>query len=215
MAPVLANEVCRLRECIAEFSQLNNEPSWPRFRGVCEFPQYRAILTALYNLAGGGPMIDLGCGEAHVTKNFEGVLVDSVVRPNKKLPVAKMDIRDAPAKFADRRFRLMIMTDVIEHLSGEDGLKLLAGMEPLCAAQVIFTPVGPFHKEQGTEHPDTHKSAWYPEQFHRAGWTVWEFPTFHRFESGKEFLGAFWAWKFRDSPARSVEELAMITGITL
>lgn len=187
---------------------------WARTNRACPFEEYRAILTAIYQLAGGAPMIDLGCGEAHVTKNFDGVLVDLVPRPNPRIPVVKDDIRNAPERFKDRSFNLLIMTDSIEHLTVGDAQNLLGGMYRLCGAAVVFTPVGPWRLNVEATDPDSHKSAWYPEQFREEGWQVWEWPSFHRFEGG-EILGAFWAWKFKSRANPTEHEVAAKAGVSL
>ena len=149
------------------------------------FEEYKAVLTAIWTAAGGNPVVDLGCGEAHVTKHFDGIYVD-----------------------------LMVMSDVIEHLLPEDALALLKGMERICAAQFIFTPIGPFKMDPEATDPDSHKSAWYPEQFWEAGWEVLAYDAYHHFEGG-QILGAFFAWKFRDTPTPPAEAVLQMAGIEL
>ena len=188
--------------------------SWARIMRKGDFPEHKSLLTALYRLAGGGRMLDLGVGEGHVTKNFQGDYVDAVVRPTAPAKTIRDDIRNAPKRFATFQYDLLIMTDVIEHLTQDDGVALLEGMERICGATVIFTPVGPYRLDPKATHPDDHKSAWYPEQFYSAGWEVLEYPTYHRFEGG-EILGAFWAWQFRDSTTPSAEAVLQSAGIPL
>lgn len=191
---------------------ISNQLGFTRRRYAGDFAEHKAILTAIYDLAGRGDMIDLGCGAAHVTKNFRGVLVDEVVQQNPNLPVAKMDLRNAPDHFQGRDFNLLVMTDVLEHLTDKDARKLLDEMDLLCRAMVIFTPVGPWLMDPKSTHPDVHKSAWTPEQFWADGWEVLEYPTYHRYEGG-QFLGAFWAWKFRDKITPTVDDVFYKAGI--
>lgn len=180
------------------------------------FADYKAILEAIYELAGRGACLDLGTGESHVTKNFDrdSLLVDLVVRPNPHLPVLEMDIRDVPLKFSHRRFNLMLMSDVIEHLHDADARRLITGASAICGAIAIFTPVGPFKLNPEATDPDSHKSAWTPEQFWAEGWEVWEWPCFHHFEGGR-ILGAFWAWKFIQGVTPPVEAVAQMAGVDL
>ena len=172
--------------------------TWPRVLRKGDFEEHRAILTALFEMAGGHSCIDLGCGEAHVTQHFSDVLlVDEVVRNNPTAPVFCCDMRKAVymQNVCMRHFDLGVMTDSIEHLSRSDAMAVLKKLSGFCNAIAIFTPVGPWHLDPTSTDPDAHKSAWYPEEFSVNGWAVVEYPTYHRFEAG-EILGAFWAWKF-------------------
>lgn len=186
---------------------------WIRTRRAGTFEEYRRILEVLFKLSGGTSCIDLGCGEAHVTQHFPNtLLVDLVPRLNPKLPVAQWDMREAPLKLDRQTFDLMLMADSIEHLSKEDGTRLLQGMRFHSKLQVVFVPLGPWKVDSESLHPDSHKSAWHPEEFRDQGWEVWEWPTYHRFEGG-EILGAFWAWHGRPNPF--VSEVAKLANVEL
>jgi hypothetical protein len=181
-------------------------------RDTKDFEEYRNILTAIYDLAGRGAAVDLGCGEAQVTRDWGMcTLVDSVRAPQLWRTIEKMDMRQAPATFAkdNRRFNLLIMTDSIEHLTKEDGFRLLTDMAPLCKATVIFTPVGAYKMDVFSTDPDVHKSGWLPEEFERAGWSVWEWSNYH------PDVGAFWAWKWADGKTPTVEEVAAKAGVEI
>lgn len=177
--------------------------------------EYRRILNALYQMAGGGAAVDLGCGEAHVTKNWRKCrLIDLVLRPSvieAGREIDQIDICLAPAMFASQhcRFDLCLMADSIEHLTKQEGDKVIVEMIKISNAVAIFTPVGPFCMDAKATHPDTHKSAWWPRDFYEAGWAVWEFPIYHSSE-----LGAFWAWKFRDKTP-SATEISERAGVSL
>lgn len=191
-----------------------NEPGWARCSKPGDFSEYKALLVALYNLAGGPKALDLGCGEAHVTKDLECDYVDLVLRPTAPGKTMQFDIREAPKKLAKFHYNLLIMTDVIEHLTCPDGFDLLDGMEKICGATVIFTPVGPWRIKPDSTHVDEHKSAWWPEAFWLKGWEVIEFPRYHRFEGGEE-LGAFFSWQFRDRITPSAEEVCNRANLSL
>ena len=187
---------------------------WARVNRAGEFEEYKAFFLALYELAGGPKMLDLGTGEAHVTKHLECDHVDLVLRPTAPGKTMQFDIREAPKKLAKFRYNLVLMSDVIEHLLPDDACTLLDGLEANCGATVIFTPVGPYKLDPTSTDPDAHKSAWYPEQFFNAGWEVMEYPSYHRFEGG-QILGAFFAWQFRNSLTPSAEEVCHKAGLSL
>jgi hypothetical protein len=190
------------------------DPGWARMNRKNDFPEHKAILTALYELAGGPRMLDLGTGEAHITKNFEGDYVDLVIRPTAPGKTIRDDIRNAPKRFAGFKYNLLIMGDSLEHLTQSDGADLLEDMEKICGATAIFTPVGPWKLNPEATDPDSHKSAWTPEMFWFSGWEVLEMPTCHRFEGG-EFLGAFWAWQFRNAVTPPAEAVLQHAGLDL
>jgi hypothetical protein len=193
---------------------IDTTPGWARMMKGGDFAEHKAILTALYEMAGGPKALDLGTGEAHVTKNFECDHVDLVIRPTAPGKTMQFDIRDAPKKLWRFNYNLLILTDVIEHLLPEDGADLLTAMEKNCGATAIFTPVGPYKLDPTSKDPDAHKSAWTPEQFWMAGWEIIEMPTYHRFEGGN-ILGAFWAFQFRNSLTPTAEAVLTKAGLSL
>jgi hypothetical protein len=193
---------------------ISADPGWARIMRGGSFEEYKAILTALYHMAGGPKMLDLGVGEGHVTKHFEADYADLVIRPTAPAKTIKMDIRDAPKRFAKFRYNLLLMSDVIEHMLPHDAMGLMEDMQKICSATCIFTPVGPWKLDPTSTDPDAHKSGWTPEQFWMAGWEILEMPTYHRFEGG-EILGSFFAWQFRDSITPSAESVLHKAGLEL
>ena len=167
--------------------------------------EYTRILNAIYALIGGGAAVDLGCGEAHTTKNWPMcTLVDLVQRASADRWIEALDIRLAPALFAreQRKYNLTVISDVIEHLTRADGDKLIADMEPITKAMFIFTPIGPYKLDENSKDPDVHKSAWTPEEFEALGWQVWAWPNYH------PFVGSFYAWKWNNAVTPSVDIVA-------
>lgn len=189
-------------------------PGWGRTTRPGSFEEYKAILTAIWKMAGGNPILDLGVGEGHVTKDFDGVYVDLVIRPTAPGKTMQFDIRDAPEKLKGHEFNLMVLSDVLEHLEPEDGVLLLDRMMKLCKARFVFTPIGPFRLQPGATDPDSHKSAWYPEQFWDDGWEVLAYDAYHRFEGG-QILGAFFAWQFTHMPTPTAEAVLQMAGLEL
>jgi hypothetical protein len=159
------------------------------------------IVAAFYQAAGGAPMLDLGCRSAPLTKDFNGAWMECDPQPDTPKLAIIGDIRTAPQVFKGQSFNLLIMTDVIEHLTREHALELLYNMAPLCRSALIFTPTGPWLIGEDFGNPHSHKSAWMPAEFHDDGWLIWEWPQFHHIPDGK-VLGAFFAWK--QNPASKI-----------
>lgn len=202
---------------------ISQASGWPRTHRAAgandteAFAETRAILNAFYELAGEGAAVDLGCGDAHVTREWNMcTLIDLVPRqiPSRSMVVGDMRKFPKHCEESKQRFDLMVMLDSLEHLTANDGRQLIEGMEPHCKAMVIFTPVGPWNPEPLSTHPDTHKSSWYPERFWDAGFRVWEWPTYHRFPAG-DIIGAFWAWRWRDGETPFPETVAEIAGVKI
>jgi hypothetical protein len=82
------------------------------------------------------------------------------------------DIRYLP--FKGKSFDLSVCLHVLEHLSKEDGLKLIEQLETITRKQVIVaTPVGfqELHTYDGNPY-QTHKSGWTPKEFEEKGFKV-------------------------------------------
>lgn len=171
----------------------------------------KKIVRAIYDLAGGEPMIDLGCGECLQTEGLKGVFMDINPRPGSPVGTVVADIRDAPLAFHDKHFNLCILIDVIEHLYKEDGQKLLAEMYTLCSAILLFTPTGELFIK-ADDGPHCHRSGWYPQEFWKMGYVIWEWPIFHSWEPDT-YHGAFWAWKFKDRKTPDVDTVAESAGV--
>ena len=83
------------------------------------------------------------------------------------------DVREAEKFFPDRRFDACIAMDVIEHLTKEDGWRMLKSMEKLATKRVvIFTPNGfvPQISEDG--NLQQHLSGWEVSEMRQAGYEV-------------------------------------------
>src|ERR1700753_2401703 len=80
--------------------------NWGRTLDPGSFEIHREILLAIYRLSGSDKVLDLGCGEAHVTQNLDSTLVDLVNRPNPKVPVITMDFLAFPKTFPMRHYGL-------------------------------------------------------------------------------------------------------------
>ncbi len=83
------------------------------------------------------------------------------------------DVKDIATVFGNRKFDACIAMDVIEHLTKDDGWKMVENMERLATKRVIiFTPNG--FIEQKSHHGDLqeHLSGWTAEEMRKRGYRV-------------------------------------------
>jgi len=120
-------------------------------------------------------LLDLGCGGSSPIRPFsKGLFCVGIDAHEPSLEASKrsgihdeyyrMDALDAGERFGPASFDCVLASDLIEHLTKEQGLGLMQVMETIARKKVIIlTPNG--FLEQG-EHDDN------PLQLHRSGWTV-------------------------------------------
>jgi SAM-dependent methyltransferase len=130
-------------------------------------------------------VLDVGCGSnsplVRIPKRFSSVGVD-IFKPSidesKKKKIHDRyiitDILKIDQFFKPDSFDCVIASDVIEHLSKNDGKKLLLLMETIAKKKVIiFTPNGYIDQDEYGENPwQRHKSGWSPEEMSKFGYTV-------------------------------------------
>lgn len=87
----------------------------------------------------------------------------------------QMDILKIGDRFADRSFDCVLASDVIEHLSKEDGFSLLEQMEKIASQRVVvFTPNGFVPQGEYDKNPwQVHVSGWTADEFERRGYKVY------------------------------------------
>ncbi len=101
--------------------------------------------------------------------------------------------------FVDKSVDLIISTDFIEHLSKENGYKLLVEIDRVCSkASILFTPHGfldtvKYQNSDVYSDLDVHYSGWEPEDFYSYGYEVNIVKNMHVFEDVR--FDAIWAWK--------------------
>ncbi|RKZ45647.1 MAG: SAM-dependent methyltransferase [Candidatus Parabeggiatoa sp. nov. 3] len=86
----------------------------------------------------------------------------------------ELDALSCQEYFGENQFDVCVAFDVIEHLTKEDGLKLLADMEKMASKRVIiFTPNG-FLPNQSVEKGDfqEHLSGWDVDEMRKLGYNV-------------------------------------------
>lgn len=75
--------------------------------------------------------------------------------------------------FKSKSIDFLICSEVIEHLSKKDGLKLLNEIDRVCRERaVVTTPNIFFHNPPGTE-ADKHRSNWQASNFSQSGYRVY------------------------------------------
>lgn len=171
--------------------------TFPNIEGNIDI--YMQVLRAICGDTAGKSMIDLMCCTAPNTPKLgfsERWYVDIMDRildhPDEQKFFHKHNALSVH-RFMAYEVDVAICSDGIEHLTVEDGHKLLEVMNLIGHKQIIFTPLGELWLEKTPSNdPEAHRSAWYPEMI--PGWASIVFPDYHK----KWGVGAFFAWKCDD-----------------
>jgi hypothetical protein len=143
-------------------------------------------------------LLDLCCNECTATSRLgcqHHVAIDLVDWPTRV--GTPLFVKDDALLYAQTSnsgsFDLCICSDGIEHLTREDGRKLLREMDRVVGGgtAIIFTPLGPYMLDPTAIHPDAHKSAWTPAELGELGWNTITFPNWHPALG----IGAFFAFR--------------------
>lgn len=94
-------------------------------------------------------------------------------------------------------FEVMVCADGIEHLSKGNGRRLIKEMEENSKKQIVFTPFGE-QSVTNDDHPDAHKSGWWPKDFEE--WDCIVMPNFHPTLN----CGAFFAYNCSDEEKQRI-----------
>jgi hypothetical protein len=147
--------------------------------------------------------IDLCSCEATATRNLgfkEKTYVDALdcwVIPGQMDRFIQADVLGDHEVF-NKHYSVANCSDGIEHLTKEQGFKLVQRMEAISDKQILFTPYGEHMVEVGNPDPRCHKSGWWPEDFPDFASIVC--PNWHPTLG----IGAFWFW---NSPNLETEML--------
>lgn len=142
-------------------------------------------------------LIDLCCGRMGNTgqlkfkKSLHIDVTDYEERP-KEFEFLKQDVLELPW-WLNAKYDVALCSDGIEHLSRDDGNRLIRKMEDLSPVQVIFTPLGDYMVNPLTTDPEHHRSGWLAKDFPK-WWETQEFPNWHPTLN----IGALWAWHRND-----------------
>lgn len=130
-------------------------------------------------------VLDLGCGNSspirNLKKGFYSAGIDDFkpsIEESKKKKIHdkyyKMDVLDTGDKFGKDSFDVVLALDLIEHLTKEEGNKLLKIMERIARDKVIvFTPNGFLGQGKYRGNPlQKHKSGWKIKEFKTKGYKV-------------------------------------------
>ncbi len=129
-------------------------------------------------------ILDVGCGSnsplQHIPRKFFAVGVDAFapsIEQSRKSKIhneyCQLDVIDIDKKFAPDSFDCVMALDVIEHLTKQDGLKLLSAMERIAKKRIIiFTPNGFLPQPPDGNPWQKHKSGWTVEEMKAHGYTV-------------------------------------------
>lgn len=140
-------------------------------------------------------LMDICCGEMSVTRllPWKTILaVDLVDYPNRPEDInfSRQDVRSIPLYAG---FDVVICSDGLEHFTKDDGYDILGRMTTWGKIAIIFTPTRQPVKELEPEsnHPDSHKSSWTPEELRDLGWKTKVFDDWHPTLD----WGAMFAWR--------------------
>ncbi len=134
-----------------------------------------------------GNILDLGCG-----KGVNGFLI-RISRYIQDAKLIGMDINEEHIKFCkkfniydetikkslpaiplkDKSVNLVLCTEVIEHLTRKDGLKLLDEMDRVCRRRIILTTPNIFFATMPGDPNDKHLSLWTIKDLKARGYKVY------------------------------------------
>lgn len=132
-------------------------------------------------------ILDVGCGLSFRSKFIPASLRVGVdiydkyfdfIESDVPYAVVKYDIRQLRDIFVKKSFDLVIILDVVEHLTKEESLKLIKDCESIARKAVIIeTPEGFIYQNidilgHGGDEYQTHRSGWEVSEFNEMGYTT-------------------------------------------
>lgn len=158
----------------------------------------------LYAQQGCTSAVELGCGHGNNLRQLQArrkvgveVVAEYPVRIHDEVEFIIMDVLEWARKAASRSFDLVLIIDVIEHFTKEDGVELLNNAQRIANKRVVlWVPEGELI--QNEEVFDTvnsgykyypsqdHKSEWYPQELESCGFDVARWENYHIDRNTKE-----------------------------
>jgi len=130
-------------------------------------------------------LLDVGCGNNSPIKHFSNKLytvgVDAYIPSIEKSKnqgihndYLNIDVMDIGKKIHPKSFDCVLASDLIEHLTKENGLKLIKMMEEIATKKVIiFTPNGFLPQGEYDNNPwQIHHSGWDVEEMQDLGYKI-------------------------------------------
>jgi hypothetical protein len=135
-------------------------------------------------LLGCESVLDVGCGPSLAMRylgvphavGVEGYLParEEARRKGTHDQIIHADVRDLTCHFQPRQFDACVALDLIEHLTKEDGLKLMQDLEMIGRKKVVFFTPNSFLPQGHSVNDDLeqHLSGWEAEEMRRYGYRV-------------------------------------------
>lgn len=165
---------------------------YPGIEGSGEL--YLKVLKAICGDTEGKSMVDLMCYHAPYTpllgfekRTYVDIQDRGLDHKEEQQYFIQSDVLDFLRKSKKQEYDVSIVSDGIEHLERIYGVILWTHMSCCSKKQIGFTPLGPCGITNDS-NPDSHRSAWYPEDLYGTASIV--FPEFHK-SIGH---GAFFFW---------------------
>jgi SAM-dependent methyltransferase len=129
-------------------------------------------------------VLDVGCGPDSALSllgfdrlvGIEGYApsVEAAKKNRTHHEIVQGDVRHLETQFQAGQFDACVALDLIEHLTKEDGRRLMANMEKLARRKVVFLTPNGFLPQSHAEQADLqeHLSGWEPLEMRSYGYTV-------------------------------------------
>lgn len=160
---------------------MSKTPFKPWIQRICPAP--RRLLQALIVRDGLRIGLDIGCGEASPLSDLRkwGFRSTGLDVSSARLEVSRQRglhgeyvLGDIRTVAFEHRFDVVVLSNVIEHFSREDGTDLLRRVEGL-ASRIVYIETPNGFREQPDLNGDPaqrHFSGWFPHDFEGRGYTV-------------------------------------------
>lgn len=158
--------------------------AWELLKSGADPAQMIVKLALREALLGCRSALDVGCGSSPVMRQIriprlvgiEGYepAIEQARKLNTHDEIVQGDVRELTRYFLPGQFDACVGLDVIEHVTKEDGLKMMKAMETIAAKRVIlFTPCG-FLSQRHAANDDLqeHLSGWEPGEMTGYGYRV-------------------------------------------